>query len=196
MPRRTTTAATELSKTILRLMSHYWTADDPPATREAQIEDWIEDLIEFDLDIVREACAEWRRKPVNRRPLPGEIRAICFSEQQDRQEDRLAIESKNREQDGGTWSHYDLWGPASTGRIERQKAIEEQQEKYARGHAYQMGKLDEYDAIHWPERLAERRAKGINSDPNAKARVFTARDLGVIATPRSPLASYPEEEPF
>ena len=41
---------------------------------------------------------------------------------------------KNAEQDGGTWPSwlYSLWGPASTGRIARQHAIEIQQAKYAK----------------------------------------------------------------
>ena len=35
-------------------------------------------------------------------------------------------------------------------------AIDAQEEKYRRGAAWRAGKLDEYDAVHHPERLAER----------------------------------------
>lgn len=60
-----------------RLLSHYWTADDEPAARQAQIEDWIEDLVEFGPDIAAAACGEWRRRPGGKRPTPGDIRALC-----------------------------------------------------------------------------------------------------------------------
>lgn len=36
-------------------------------------------------------------------------------------------------------------------------ALEAQEEKYRRGAAWRAGKLDEYDAVHHPEKLAERR---------------------------------------
>lgn len=53
-----------------------------------------------------------------------------------------------------------------------------QEEKYRRGAAWRAGNLDEYDAIHWPERLAERRRRGAASEPP-----ITAADLGVTASP-------------
>lgn len=40
----------------------------------------MEDLIEFPIDIIVEACRQWRRKPGGRRPTPGDIRAICIEE--------------------------------------------------------------------------------------------------------------------
>jgi hypothetical protein len=60
-------------------MSHYWTADDHPAARQAQIEDWIADLVEFDLEVIEFACREWRRKEI-RRPLPAQIRDLAEQE--------------------------------------------------------------------------------------------------------------------
>jgi hypothetical protein len=54
--------------------------------RKAQAQDWIEDLEEFGPAIVAEACRTWRRRPVNRRPSPGEIRALCFAEQRHQEE--------------------------------------------------------------------------------------------------------------
>lgn len=50
-----------------------------------------------------------------------------------------------------------------------------QEEKYRRGAAWRAGKLDEYDAIHHPERLAARRAV-------QPERPITAADLGVSAS--------------
>lgn len=35
-------------------------------------------------------------------------------------------------------------------------ALEAQEEKYRRGAAWRAGKLDEYDAVHHPEKLRER----------------------------------------
>jgi hypothetical protein len=71
---------------LLVLLNHYWTAADPPAMRQAQIEDWLEDLIEFGPAVVAESLREWRRMPVNRRPVPGEIRKLCIESQTMRQE--------------------------------------------------------------------------------------------------------------
>jgi hypothetical protein len=71
-------AVREIAAIVSKLLSHFWTADDPAATRQAQISDWIADLEEFSLEIVAKACAEWRRRPGARRPLPGDIRAICI----------------------------------------------------------------------------------------------------------------------
>ena len=61
---------------MTRLLFHYWTADDSPEARQAQIEDWIEDLIEFGPRIVADACQEWRRGH-DRRPTPSDIRGLC-----------------------------------------------------------------------------------------------------------------------
>ncbi len=68
-----------MSETIARLMNHYWTADDHPAVRQAQIEDWLEDLSEFGLGVVRFACGDWRRDQT-RRPTPADIRRIAAVE--------------------------------------------------------------------------------------------------------------------
>lgn len=49
--------------------------------RKAQIEDWLEDVVEFGPVIVAEACREWRRTS-SRRPTPNEVRVLCIAEQQ------------------------------------------------------------------------------------------------------------------
>ncbi len=68
---------------VSRLLSHYWTAADAEETRQVQVEDWIEDLGEFDIPVIVEACARWRRQPGGRRPTPGDIRTYCFEERRD-----------------------------------------------------------------------------------------------------------------
>src|ERR1051326_7579990 len=45
----------EIAALVTRLLSHYWTADEPAAVREAQIEDWLDDLHEFPLALIEEA---------------------------------------------------------------------------------------------------------------------------------------------
>jgi hypothetical protein len=47
--------------------------------RRAQAEDWIEDLIEFDVGDVQTACVEWRRSQP-RRPTPADIRLLAIAE--------------------------------------------------------------------------------------------------------------------
>jgi hypothetical protein len=64
-----------VSALVSKLLSHYWTADDHPATRQAQIEDWIEDLVDFKIEDVEAACREWRRTQTHR-PTPAQIIAL------------------------------------------------------------------------------------------------------------------------
>jgi hypothetical protein len=61
-------------------MNHYWTSDDPIAMRQAQIEDWIDDLIEFPLHAIEEAIREWRQTQT-RRPTPAQIRSLAVAAQ-------------------------------------------------------------------------------------------------------------------
>lgn len=147
MPQKPTTPdkAAEISAIVSRLLLHYWTATEHAAIRQAQVEDWIEDLIEFDLDIIRDACAIWRRRPKASRPLPGQVRALCVDMQQERKEEQHRAIAQ--QQDGGTWPQwlYDIWGPASTGRIARQQALDDMKRRYARGRAYREGRLAEFD---------------------------------------------------
>lgn len=56
-----------------------------------------------------------------------------------------------------TWSRPEYHGDFRSAMQRRQAAIDAQEEKYRRGQAWRDGKLDQYDARHHPERLAERR---------------------------------------
>jgi hypothetical protein len=164
----------ELSGMITSLLNHYWVADDLLPVREAQVRDWIEDLAAFDLDIVRNAIAEWRRKPHVRRPTPGDVRSLAFAAQQDRRDQQRCLEDKTAQQAGPRWEPwlYDLWGPASTGIDARNAAIAQQNQRYARAEQWRC------DNPNWAE----------------KKPPITARDLGVTVTEhRSPLASYPDD---
>ena len=57
--------------------------------RQAQIEDWLEDLIEFGPADVAEACREWRQDTTQatRRPTPTDIRRLCVKRQYHRWQD-------------------------------------------------------------------------------------------------------------
>jgi hypothetical protein len=46
-----------------------------PAIRQAQIEDWVDDLVGFPLGKVEDALTEWRQSE-SRRPTPADIRKI------------------------------------------------------------------------------------------------------------------------
>jgi hypothetical protein len=73
-----------IAELVARLLRHYWTADDHPASRQAQIEDWLEDLTELPIECVEEACREWRRTQPDKRPGPGHIRMLAIVEQRRR----------------------------------------------------------------------------------------------------------------
>lgn len=77
-------SARQIAAQIGRLLSHYWTADEPVALRQAQAEDWLDDLSEFPPEIVAAVCREWRRNET-RRPLPAELRRLCKDEVASRQ---------------------------------------------------------------------------------------------------------------
>ena len=70
-------------------MGHYWLATEPEPVRRAQLEDWLDDLGEFESHVVAEACRQWRRTG-SRRPLPSDIRRFCVELQRQDQE-RAAI---------------------------------------------------------------------------------------------------------
>src|SRR5215469_3198732 len=75
---------------VTALLSHYWVPADSVEARRLQIADWLEDLKEFDLDIIREATT-WRREHEDRRPTPGAIRKLCIPEHNRRAQERALV---------------------------------------------------------------------------------------------------------
>lgn len=65
-----------IAERISTLLSHYWTADESAALRDAQLGDWLEDLNAFAASVVAQAVAHWRQHET-RRPTPADIRKIC-----------------------------------------------------------------------------------------------------------------------
>lgn len=65
----------------------------------------------------------------------------------------------------------------------RDDDVQRQNEKYARGLAWRQGRLDEYDAIHHPEQLAERQRAQAQTppptSPNAEVISNVLDDLGI-----------------
>jgi len=138
--RSSTSPAREVAAIIARLMLHFPGVQVSDAARHAMAADWLEDLAEFGPAIVGEACKQWRQKPGARRPTSGDIRAICVELRNDEREARLAREAKNAEQAAGKWDTwlYELWGPESTGRGERQRAIAAQDARWRRAEGIRL----------------------------------------------------------
>ena len=61
------------------LLTHYYTPVVEERLLEAVAEDWFDDLCEFPMWVIQEACTYWRRTEPRKRPSPGDIRARCFS---------------------------------------------------------------------------------------------------------------------
>ena len=65
-------------RAIAALLSYYRQPDRAPDLEASIAEQWGEDVEDYPLWAVQEACRIWRREPDNRRgPHPGEFRAIC-----------------------------------------------------------------------------------------------------------------------
>jgi hypothetical protein len=62
---------------VMKLLSHYWTPEMDGRLSEALAEDWINDLEEFSMPAIVDACTEWRRSENKFRPKPGELRALA-----------------------------------------------------------------------------------------------------------------------
>lgn len=77
-----------IAEKVGTLLNHYWTPADDPRVRARTAADWIADLIEFDFDVVAEACDEWRRGQ-ERRPTPAGLRAICWRTVREREQRHL-----------------------------------------------------------------------------------------------------------
>jgi hypothetical protein len=139
-------AAREVAALVTKLLGHYWTSQEHAAARQAQIEDWIDDLAEFGPSVVETACTEWRRAE-HRRPLPSEIRKLCAEERDNR-----------------AWRATRALPapvPVMTQRQidqaeERRLALELNELRYARGDAFRRGDLAQWETLNLG-RLAEAR---------------------------------------
>lgn len=78
----------QVASLVTRLLNHYWTANEPEEVRRAQVEDWIEDLVQFGPEVVSRACGRWRLTQ-NRRPTPADIVKLAIEER-----DQLGIEEE------------------------------------------------------------------------------------------------------
>lgn len=61
---------------IAMLLSHYWAANEDDALRRAQLRDWLNDLKDYPLQVVVDACSAWRRIE-ERKPTIAGIRKMC-----------------------------------------------------------------------------------------------------------------------
>ena len=81
-----TTDNRQIAALVSRMLSHYWTAADPPETRQAQIEDWIGDLRRYSIESVIDACSAWRIRET-KRPTPADIIALAMVFERERREE-------------------------------------------------------------------------------------------------------------
>lgn len=58
------------------MLNLFWQGDETPEVRAQLADVWISDFIEFDAEVVADACREWRHGQT-RRPSIAELRAIC-----------------------------------------------------------------------------------------------------------------------
>lgn len=149
----------EIAGIIGRLLMHYYAPHDLSApARKAMAADWLEDLEEFEPDVVADACREWRRKPGSRRPLPGDIRQLCIAEQQ-RQIERRAIAGPDGER---PWTYPERRAaldaerernrPAELANYERLKRLDEER------NAKRIGALRPVkELIHTTEQMRQAR---------------------------------------
>lgn len=167
-----------IAEIIVRLLSHFATADEPLVVRREIAADWLEDFSEFTPDQVQWAAREWRRTQTLR-PAIAELRMLATRAQHNDLKARALP---------GLAPSDDLWeNPA-----QRHRALKAEEERYRRAEAYRQGRLDEYDATHHPERLANRRSEREALQLQAKARSQTQHaseavskaldDLGISST--------------
>lgn len=153
-------AAREVAALVTKLLGHYWTGQEHAAARQAQIEDWIDDLAEFGPAVVETACTEWRRGE-HRRPLPSDIRALCVEER-----------------DARAWRATRALPPPVPMLTQRQideaearrLDVEINEARYARGDAWRRGALAEWEAANGErlagarQRLRELQQEGVTQD--------------------------------
>jgi hypothetical protein len=146
-------------------LQHYWTGDDDPATRQAQIEDWIEDLGDFPVAVVTVACRDWRHGyERTRRPLPGDIRALCIKAQRaELERKQLTDANAHRDEILKDWQRPEYDGDRRSAEQRRNDAIERQEARYRRAAEWRR------DNPNWQWR-----------DP--KRELITPADLGVTVT--------------
>jgi len=167
----------EVAAIITRLFNLYPTGDEPAEVRQAVAEAWLEELVEFDVQIVDEICREWRRGQT-RRPTLAEIYRHC-KEGQALADWRGA--KKLRKPAGSIDPEIDrLWNGDMAA---RQQAIADQKARYEQAAAWRAAKREHVDAAFhaMPLEPAERHVSPADKERirreslHAEARVRTHR---------------------
>jgi len=132
----------EIAAIVARLFSHFFVPSMSEAVLAAIIEDWVADLLPFGPRIVADACAEYRKRAGVKRPVLGDVYAICMRERDD-----YAAPKTIQLQPGELqpWQQ-DIWGRGSEGRAARDTAIAEHDRRYRRA-----AKWRELGGIEWEE---------------------------------------------
>lgn len=113
-----------IASLIARMMLHFWAPQElSDGARKAMAADWIADLREFGPDIVSRACGEWRRTQ-SKRPTIADIRKLCVEDQ------RLQPPFDVRAEWNDNWRDAYAKSAGFSSWLERQDAIDKQQERY------------------------------------------------------------------
>ena len=67
------------STALTTLFTHYWSALETEKAKTLQITDYLNDLENFEPEVVEKACSDWRRDKnnLNRRPTPAGLIDLC-----------------------------------------------------------------------------------------------------------------------
>lgn len=156
-----------IAETIVRLLSHFATADEPLPVRREIAADWLEDFSEFTPTQVAWAAREWRRTQTLR-PAIAELRDLATRAQHNDLKARALPDVLARDE---------IWeSPAA-----RHRALKAEEERYRRAEAYRQGRLDEYDATHHPDRFAKRQAEREALQLEAEARGQTKHASAAVS---------------
>ena len=90
------------------------------------------------------------------------------------------------------WKQPEYDGDSRSWQQRRGDAIARNEERFARSAAWHAGKLDEYDAVHHPERLAERQRQG-NHEAERQPFSTPSRAIGDVLREMGITASEPAD---
>lgn len=70
----------DVLKQVMVLLAHYFVPGMSVELQSAVAADWAEDIGDFPAWAITVACRDWRWKDENRKPTPGQIRALCWEQ--------------------------------------------------------------------------------------------------------------------
>ena len=119
---------------MTRLLNHYWSAADPANVRQAQVEDYLEDLREFGAASVERACHDWRQSQPGKKPAPGFLRSMCIQQRRVQEEVReKTVEKWLAPSRAGHFSELEAEGAIIADKWARDHGYRDRQAAYEKG---------------------------------------------------------------